>query len=481
MGRKKIMKKTFVILFALLLILGVASSALAANDISFTDVPTNHWAYGAVAKLADAGLIDGYSDNTFRGDKAITRYEFAILITRTMGQYEKADATNKQLIDKLSAEFASELNKLGVRVKKLEAKTNSWVSGETRMRVIMDSPKAPGANKLKGSDRFDFRQRINFWGNVNDNVSWRARLATQGSNKFGNMDSTSGSNTYLDIMNITAKNTFGFDSIRVGRSAFDMLANGLIGKPFGADGIRVEKKIGDKTKLSAWLGDIKSDTNAGTGTGDSGHAYMLSLGQMSFNVNDKLDATVGYVWNTTGAASKANGTGDLNTNIGSYDKSQAWDTSFNYKMGPYTLKGEAMLTDLNGAKNLPSNPKAWSIEFSNRKTTGAFSPIASMVKPQDVGTDAWGISYRSADPGAEPSGINGYNTSSVAYSSNPYSVYNKPSDNVNALYVGYEKVVSKGVVLSFQYQDYKIKNRGLTGLSSSPLEKTYMMRWELFY
>jgi hypothetical protein len=85
------MKKTFVILLALLLILGLASSALAANDVSFSDVPTNHWAYGAVAKLANAGLIDGYSDGTFRGDKPITRYEFAILITRTMGQYEKAD------------------------------------------------------------------------------------------------------------------------------------------------------------------------------------------------------------------------------------------------------------------------------------------------------------------------------------------------------------------------------------------------------
>jgi hypothetical protein len=475
------MKKTFVILLALLLILGLASSALAANDVSFSDVPTNHWAYGAVAKLANAGLIDGYSDGTFRGDKPITRYEFAILITRTMGQYEKADVANRELIDKLSAEFASELNKLGVRVKKLEAKTNSWVSGETRMRMTMDSPKAPGATKLRGSDRFDFRQRINFWGNINDNVTWRARLSTQGSNKFGDMDSTSGSNTYLDIMNITAKNTFGFDSVRVGRSAFDMLGNGLIGKPFGVDGIRVEKSINDNTKFSAWLGDIKSDTNINTGTGDSGHAYMLSLGQMAFKVNDKLDATVGYVWNDTGAASKSNGTGDLNTNIGSYDKSKAWDTGFNYKMGQYTLKGEAMVTNLEGAKNLPNNPKAWSIEFSNRKTTGAFSPIASMVKPQDVGTDAWGVSYRSADPGAEPTGINGYNTSSVEYSSNPYSVYNKPSDNVNALYVGYEKVVSKGVVLSFQYQDYKIKNKGLTSLSSSSLEKTYMMRWEFFY
>jgi len=476
------MRKPLVtLLLVVLFITGITMSALAAMDESFNDVPKTHWAYSAVEKLNKAGLIEGYSGGSFQGDRAITRYEFAILISKAMNQYDRTDESNKKLIDKLSAEFASELNKLGVRVAKLESKTNTWVSGETRMRWVSDDPSAPGARKLQGSDKFDFRQRINFWGNVNDNVSWRARIATQGSNKWGFSDNNSGSNTYLDVMNITARNTFGLDSIRAGRSAFDMVGNGMIGKPFGVDGIRVEKKIGDKTRFSAWTGDIKSNANQNSNKPDSGHANQLTLGQVAFNINKRLDGTVAHIWNTNGAASKTDGTGDLNTNVGSYKKSRSWDAGFNYKISQYNIKGEAMFTQLNGAQSLPDSPKGWAIELSNRQTKGAFSPIASMVDPKKTGTSAWAVSYRSVDAGTEPAGINGWNTSSVSYSFNPYSVYTKPSDNVNVWYLGWEKVVQKGVVLSFQYQDYKIKNKGLTGLSSRDLEKTYMMRWEFFY
>ena len=52
---------------------GVTASAYAANP--FSDVPAGHWAYDSINKLAAAGVIEGYGDSTFGGDKLMTRYE----------------------------------------------------------------------------------------------------------------------------------------------------------------------------------------------------------------------------------------------------------------------------------------------------------------------------------------------------------------------------------------------------------------------
>ena len=60
---------------ALAMALGICGTAMAANP--FSDVPAGHWAYAAVAKLAAAGVVDGYPDGTYKGDRTMTRYEMA--------------------------------------------------------------------------------------------------------------------------------------------------------------------------------------------------------------------------------------------------------------------------------------------------------------------------------------------------------------------------------------------------------------------
>ena len=54
----------------------------------FADVPTNHWAYDAIAELAAKGLIEGYPDGTFKGDRAMTRYEMAMVVARLLARIE---------------------------------------------------------------------------------------------------------------------------------------------------------------------------------------------------------------------------------------------------------------------------------------------------------------------------------------------------------------------------------------------------------
>ena len=115
------MKKSLVL--AMAMALGVTASAYAANP--FSDVPAGHWAYDSVNKLAAAGIVDGYGNGTFGGDRLMTRYEMAQIVAKAM-----AKGAN---VDRLAAEFADELDSLGVRVAALEKKSdNVKITGEFR-------------------------------------------------------------------------------------------------------------------------------------------------------------------------------------------------------------------------------------------------------------------------------------------------------------------------------------------------------------
>ena len=76
------MKKSLVL--AMAMALGVTASAYAANP--FSDVPAGHWAYDSINKLAAAGVIEGYGDSTFGGDKLMTRYEMAQIVAKAMAK-----------------------------------------------------------------------------------------------------------------------------------------------------------------------------------------------------------------------------------------------------------------------------------------------------------------------------------------------------------------------------------------------------------
>ncbi|MBR0325472.1 MAG: S-layer homology domain-containing protein, partial [Selenomonadales bacterium] len=114
------MNKKLIGMITSALVIGAASTALANP---FADVPADHWAYDAIDQLAADGVIEGYNDGTFAGDKAITRYEMAQIVARAMANTD-VDAADKATIDKLAAEFSAELDSLGVRVDALEKKVS---------------------------------------------------------------------------------------------------------------------------------------------------------------------------------------------------------------------------------------------------------------------------------------------------------------------------------------------------------------------
>lgn len=166
-----LLKTTLAALFA-----ATAFNVSAANP--FADVDTSSWAYRAVSQLSDQGVVDGYPDGTFKGDKNVSRYELAQIIARLMAKEESLNDSQRATVQKLSAEYAGELQSLGVRVKELEKKTGN-LSNITEIRV-QDIPRYDNVYKDNKSsqDELSLRVRLNTMANINDRSTVYSQLET---------------------------------------------------------------------------------------------------------------------------------------------------------------------------------------------------------------------------------------------------------------------------------------------------------------
>jgi len=210
------MKKQFAAIFAATAVLGV-TTAFAANP--FSDVTPDSWAYQAVSQLANAGIVNGYPDGTFKGQNNITRYEMAQMVAKAMANQDRANAEQQAMINRLADEFSNELNNLGVRVARLEDRVgNVKVTGDARLRY-RDAEHA--------NSKFDARARVQFNAKVNDRTDAVVRL-TSGNFELG--DSKTGGNADATIDRAYVNHKFGervsakagrFNQVLGGGLAFD--------------------------------------------------------------------------------------------------------------------------------------------------------------------------------------------------------------------------------------------------------------------
>jgi len=266
------MKKSLVL--AMAMALGVTASAYAANP--FSDVPAGHWAYDSISKLAAAGIIEGYGDDTFRGDRLMTRYEMAQIVAKAL-----AKGAN---VDKLAAEFADELDALGVRVAALEKKSdNVKITGQ--VRFSMQNNKQEWADTERKRTRNRLRTRLWFAGQVNDNWTYRARLENNqyfhdwnaGRDNTGEED-TNFNRAYLD-------GRLGGVYVQAGRTAL-WAGDGNIYDD-ALDGIIVN--YGKKIRVGAYYG---KPTGANDNWGlDMDKAYGANLG---FDLGKKVKLDLAY-------------------------------------------------------------------------------------------------------------------------------------------------------------------------------------------
>lgn len=233
------MKKSLVL--AMAMALGVTASAYAANP--FSDVPAGHWAYDNISKLAAAGVIEGYGDDTFRGDRLMTRYEMAQIVAKAM-----AKGAN---VDRLAAEFADELDALGVRVAALEKKAdNVKIAGQ--IRYSYKSFKTENAKTDVKDSNAKLRTRLIFTGKVNDNWNFVNRL--ENNQTFHGEKETSDykGDDEVSVNRAFLSGRLGGAKVDAGRAGL-YLAEGMIyDNTF--DGVSV--KYGDKVMLGGYYGKL---------------------------------------------------------------------------------------------------------------------------------------------------------------------------------------------------------------------------------
>ncbi len=230
------MKKSLVL--AMAMALGVTASAYAANP--FSDVPAGHWAYDAVNKLAAEGVVDGYPDGTYGGDKLMTRYEMAQIVAKAM-----AKGAN---VDKLAAEFADELDSLGVRVANLEKKAdNVKITGQIR---------ASYRSNDNGSDSGRLRTRLFLNGQINEDWTYTGRFENNqyykdGSGKY----KEAAGDDDIDLNWAYVSGRVGGVKLDAGRLNFKPHTGNILDTEF--DGAKVA--YGDKVKLTGYVGKAAKD------------------------------------------------------------------------------------------------------------------------------------------------------------------------------------------------------------------------------
>ena len=365
------MKKT--LLLAMTIAMGITASAYAANP--FSDVPAGHWAYDAVNKLAAEGVIEGYPGGTYGGDRLMTRYEMAQIVAKAMAKGANAD--------RLAAEFADELDSLGVRVSNLEKKAdNVRITGQIRYEY---GDRNGDMQKTKGKvAQHRLRSRIFVNGNINEDWSYTGRFEN----------------------NQSLKNSSGDDTVRLNQAYVNGRLGGVkliagkgdhyTGNGFVYDDTAefIRAAYGKEVQVSAYVG--KPVTTAS----DYGYEKMWG-GEVSGKIG-RLTLAAGYdeFKDSKGSADAYSG-GYVPAKKG--DDNGIWNVSAKYKFDDFTLGATYLHSDVDvynspyndvdtdgyvisaGYKGADKNkPGTWGL-FANYYDQGAGTFVAHTMYPGDWG------------------------------------------------------------------------------------------------
>ena len=235
--------RTLAVSVAALLVLVVVSPAFAQP---FADVPTDHWAFDAIAELAAKGIIEGFPDGTFKGDRGVTRYEVAMIVARILARIEaikipapaaaapapQVTRADVQTIQRLVNEFRAELAALGVRVTAVEeeltaikgATSATKVSGDMYYRYVM--PASVGG--IGGSGSWS-QALLTFTGKASDATAV-VRLAVGTDGEVADFGASSATGWIEPVTFDRAYLDFGYYGLkwRIGRQTYTLGPVGLL-------------------------------------------------------------------------------------------------------------------------------------------------------------------------------------------------------------------------------------------------------------
>lgn len=361
------MKKT--LLLAAVMALGVNTGVYAANP--FSDVPAGHWAYDAVNKLAAEGVAEGYPGGTYGGDRLMTRYEMAQITAKAMAKGANAD--------RLAAEFAGELDSLGVRVANLEKKSdNVRITGQIRYEY--GDRGGDLGSKYGKTAQHRLRSRIFVNGSINEDWSYTGRFENNQSLKNSSGDDT------LKFNQAYVNGKIGGAKVIAGKTDH-YAGNGFI---YDDTAEKIELSYGKDVKLTAYYGiptDYGYDKMWGASVGGKVGNLSLSAGYDKFQ--DALASIDSYGIDNSAKTGSDNG---------------IWNLSANYKFGDFTLAATYLDSDIDlrdnskykdvdtdgyvisaGYKGADKNkPGTWGL-FANYYDQGAGTFVAHTMHPGDWG------------------------------------------------------------------------------------------------
>lgn len=407
------MKKSLV--FAMAMALGVTATAFAANP--FSDVPAGHWAYAAVAKLAAAGIVDGYPDGTYKGDRTMTRYEMAQIVAKALAKGAiGAD-------DKLVGEFADELDNLGVRVARLEKNAdNVKITGNVRL-----SYKQNNGGKFDGAEdksQSRLRTRLFFTGEVNDNWHYVAMLENnqyfQGQNESGDDDT--------DFQRAYLTGNIGVVNLSAGRQ-----------EGFWGDGNIYDDRV-DSVKATVPFGVARFTAEYGKMANKSTYSWQKDNYTDDDSVADEFWATGLYgTWGNFDLGAEYVHADDVNGNVGIINGTdKIWDVSAKYNVGKFSLGAMYLKGDDDTLK-----------DYGKYKDADDDGYVVSMgwvgAKASDPGS--WGLYAKYYDQGAPTVIDHTMNGAWDKFDGEGFKGYN----------VGGNVTLAKNMVATVEYYDLKGK------------------------
>ncbi len=403
------MKKT--LLLAMTIAMGITASAYAANP--FSDVPAGHWAYDAVKKLAAEGVVEGYPGGTYGGDRLMTRYEMAQIVAKAM-----AKGAN---VDKLAAEFAGELDSLGVRVANLEKKAdNVRITGQIRYEY---GDRNGDMQKTKGKvAQHRLRSRIFVNGNINEDWSYTGRFENNQSLKNSSGDDT------VRLNQAYVSGRFGGVKLIAGKG------DHYTGSGFVYDDTAefIRATYGKDVQVSAYVG--KPVTTAS----DYGYEKMWG-GEVSGKIG-RLTLAAGYdeFKDSKGSADAYSG-GYVPAKKG--DDNGIWNVSAKYKFDDFTL----------GVTYLHSDVDVYNSPYNDVDTDGYV--ISANYKGADKNKPGtWGLFANYYDQGAG---------TFVAHTMYPGDWGYYMNEGFKGYMVGGGVTLAKNMVYQLHYYDLEGKESGL--------------------
>ena len=415
------MKKSLVL--AMAIAMGISASAFAANP--FSDVPAGHWAYGSIAKLAAAGVVDGYGDGTYRGDRLMTRYEMAQIVARAM-----AKGAN---VDRLASEFADELDSLGVRVAKLEKKSdNVKITGQIRYNYAnMDNDRGQSSSHVDGKTgntyESNLRSRIWMTGAVNDNWNYVGML--QNMQYFDDNAGDEGT----DFQRAYLEGRLGGAKVTAGRFNNTLPVPEIYDTRF--DGVNVT--YGKSVRLGAYYGkptnEAKKDLYVGNvSTKQPGYTYNKAWGvNAAGDLGKNVTLYAGYD-KFTNADETTFTDYDGTKYTGTIDDNSIWNVGLNFKFGEASL----------GAVYMKSNLDLGDASNKGVVVSGAYAG----AKANKVGS--WGINAKYYNQGAG---------TFVAHTMDPASWKDFLYEGFSGWMAGANYTVAKNMIAGVEYFDLKGK------------------------